>query len=257
MKKEIFRTLPVLSQEISLMFYLMDHNDHLEYYKSQKALLDKYPIDLLLKDVFKEEYSYDRLNTMYHQYICGESNEGFSVPRKASKRSYVEVCGENILIYIMFKKTKICGAPLFPWNYPEVICPLGKSRGYSPNQIFKDYKTLSTPLFYSKYVYGTQDSVHLKKPVANKELASFVCNSYEIPLYNFQLYVISDSLGVGIDAHAVFLFQIESGSVVMDSMLYITSTWYYTDKQILRDLLSLSIAKFGEKYKARWFMPGE
>lgn len=255
MKKNIFRPIPVHSQLVSLIFYLLDRNDHLENYKTLNDLLKHYPIDELLENVFGEKYDFGFLCKEYQAYLRGEKNTLFVSPIKASRWCYVEVFDEDILIYTMFKKLKICTKRVFDWNYPDVIHPLGKKRGHSQSEVLHDFKSLPVPLFYSKYVYGATKQSPLKKPELRKDIALKIQNSYDEPFYDLKYYAISDSLGVGIDVRHISLFQMTQGNVLLDSIKFIADTWFYSDKQILRDLCFTPISKFGEKYKAVWLCP--
>lgn len=253
MKTKVFRKLSAINPSISVLFFLNEQGDDCFNYQSLKDLLIKYPKGVLLKNVLKDDLSYEFLKERFlDAKRCG-SNDYFAETIKISNRYSVELQNDEIVLYTFQSPFTVHGSRVFEWDYPSAVYRYWKANGRSIDQIINDFCNMNTIDFFMLYLYNKTIKPLYDTPAYNEALSEKIAKKFEVPGARF--YALNDSIGVGIGSGQMCFFLIEHADIVYDSIWYISDTWWYTDKQLLYRLKHWSIKKFGKETKAGWECP--
>ena len=122
----------------------------------------------------------------------------------------------------------LCAAFL---DYPGLITCIGKiAENGSPDEVLKDIKKLPVLDFLLKYYIGAETGTHSISTVSDG-------------------YMINDFLKVTIKWRVVFEW-INSEGVHKEK--YISDQWWYTKEEVMHDLETPNLLKYGKKYDAFW-----
>lgn len=185
--------------------------------------------EYILSDVFHEQADYRTLLNAYSDALKGNENIYFSFAVFCDKRHAVRIDEEgNILLYFYQDTPEV----YVPWDYPHLITRIGTvAANTAPRSVLKDFQKNKSALDYLLEYY-----IGVKKTEYRVE---------EIP----EGYLINDFLKILIDTHITFQW---TDSMQNQHEQYIADVWAHTKKEILKDLTTMSLLKFGKIYHGFW-----
>lgn len=204
-------------------------------YSSVKELIKHHPRDEILSLMCAEEQNYDFLQNKYVECLNNSKSNDYFVEAFKLNRSYNILVNDKIYICYFQDRIRLRSRKIFPWDYPHCITEIGYSYNYSASEIIKDFLRLDFVRFYLKY----NENIEIKKPFKSGDV------SQKNGVFN-----IADILNFSmLDSH-ITLHISSKNSLTQDR--YIADVWGYSDEEIIKDLISLPIMKFGQKYRAYW-----
>lgn len=184
--------------------------------------------DEIIKTLFNRECSYKVLIAKFNEACSSmKDNDCFVVSYKVNNNFNIKI-SEQIQIFYYDDRVDLESIKIFPWDYPQNITCFGERFSFSDEEIISDFFKLNILSYYIKYCLGCPDCAY-NKPNIKKTNNSFVIN---------------DSLKITLDSHIVFTYD--------NIDIYIADTWWFSNDEIINDLLSLPPAEFGLKYKSFW-----
>lgn len=256
MRQRIVRNdFEVGSPKASLVFLLNDRGDSEDNYESLEEFLKVYTKDVLLCELFRDQYQYGYLKEKYYEFRKHKNNDLFVEVYQASKKYYFAIKGDRFSLYTMRNSFSVKGRRVFEWSYPSGIYEMGKTNGNSIDVIANDFKTLCTSDFYTKYFYAIDNSNTFEKPILRQDFVDVICKHYNWSLQGADVYMLNDALATLLDGYHVYFFTVKNGKVQCDSLTYISDIWWETNEEVLRDLTSIPIMKYGTRYVAQWVAP--
>lgn len=253
LQTKVFRKLSSINPSISILFFLNEQGDDCFNYQSLNDLLIKYPKEVLLKNVLEDDLSYEFLKEKFLEAERGGSNDYFAKTIKISNRYSMELQNNEIVLYTFQGPFIVHGSRVFEWDYPSAVYRYWKANGRSIDQIINDFNNMNTIDFFVQYLYNMPIKPLYDIPAFNEAISKKIAKKFEVPDARF--YSLNDSIGVGIGSGQMCFFLIEDKNILIDSVWYISDTWWYTDKQLLYRLKHWSIKKFGMDTKAGWECP--
>lgn len=185
-------------------------------------------VDRILSEVFGEKLDSQTLMHYYSDAVRGKANPYFWCAAFLDKDHAVRVDDDgNILLYYYQDRPRLG----LPWDYPGLITCIGKiAENGSPDEVLKDIKKLPVLDFLLKYYIGAETGTHSISTVSDG-------------------YMINDFLKVTIKWRVVFEW-INSEDVHKEK--YISDQWWYTKEEVMHDLETPNLLKYGKKYDAFW-----
>ena len=210
--------------------FIMNHYPNFlsDIKKMKSGLITQESLAENLLWLFRENKTYAEMIELYYSLMKGEKNEEFSFGYSVD-RNHVIVINESkdILVYYYQDFLRVAKQPLFPWDYPHMISKIGNSLGFSSEEVLLDFQTLCCLDFFIKY-----------NAITNR-----LPNTHSIAR-NDSTYIIDDILSITIDSHVVFCYSTNA--------TYISDSWWYDEKEIIRDLTSMTLLQYGKKYTGYW-----
>lgn len=186
------------------------------------------PKEIYLASLFEEQLCYEDLKLCFDEAAKGKDNYYFSTAFFLDKNHAVRIDDQNnILLYFYCDKFKMD----IHWAYPHLITCLGKTHhDLSTMNICRDVKKLSTLGFIFKYFLEISEQ------------------TFEIK-HTQEGYVINDAFWIVIDEH-ITLRWLDNKKQLHEK--YLSDSWFFSRKEIINDLRTKNILKFGRKYVAFW-----
>lgn len=190
--------------------------------------LSERDVNRILSEVFGEKLDSQALMHYYSDAVRGKENPYFLRAGFLDKDHAVRVDNDgNILLYYYQDRPRLG----LPWDYPGLITCIGKiGENGSQAEVLKDIKKLSALDFLLKYYIGAETGAHSISPVSDG-------------------YMINDFLKVTCKWRVVFEW-INSEDVHKEK--YISGKWWYTKEEVMHDLETKNLLKYGKKYDAFW-----
>ncbi len=190
--------------------------------------LSEHDVNRILSEVFEEKLDCQALMRYYSDAVRGKENPYFWRADFLDKKHAVRVDGDgNILLYYYQDRPRLG----LPWDYPHLITCIGKI-GENGNQaeVLNDIIKLSALDFLLKYYIGAGTEANSFSPVSDG-------------------YMVNGFLKVHIKDHVVFEW-INSEDAHKEK--YISDQWWYTKEEVMHDLETQNLLKYGKEYDAFW-----
>lgn len=184
--------------------------------------------EYVLSGIFKEETDYDTLMHYYFEAFYGKENQYFSLARFYDKKHAIRIDKDNnIILYYYQDLPRIT----VPWNYPHLITCIGTiDKDVTISSVLKDLKKMSALDFLLKYYLKKKEAIHKINPIKEG-------------------YFIDDFLKIIVDMHVTFHW-LDSNNNWQEQ--YISDPWWSTKEEIIYDLTSMNLLKYGKKYDGFW-----
>ena len=190
--------------------------------------LSERDVNRILSEVFGEKFDSQALRHYYSDAVCGKENPYFLRADFLDKKHAVRVDGDGNIILYYYQDRPCLG---LPWDYPHLITCIGKiGENGSQAEVLKDIKKLSALNFLLKYYIGAGTEVHSTSPMSDG-------------------YMVNGFLKVHIKDHVVFEWTTPE-NVHRDE--YISDQWWYTAEEVMHDLETQSLLRYGKEYDAFW-----
>lgn len=217
MHKEIIRNKSVSFS--SSTYYLIEAN--VEKYTALE-LQSK-----VLNEVCKETNKYDELKLSFLIAQQNHKDNEFFVSVDRINEEYSIKINDKITIYHFSKKN----VDYLEWRYPSSFAVIGKKGKHSKKTIVSDFLSSSYLHFYFKYMLDEQNNINV---------------SYEVKEENESTYIVNNVLKILFDTEGHVWFEHEN------TKKHICDSWWSTNQEILKDLISMPMLDFGKYYKAFW-----
>ena len=190
--------------------------------------LSEHDVNRILSEVFEEKLDCQALMRYYSDAVRGKENPYFWRADFFFFFLAVRVDGDgNILLYYYQDRPRLG----LPWDYPHLITCIGKiSENGNQAEVLNDIKKLSALDFLLKYYIGAGTEAHSFSPVSDG-------------------YMVNGFLKVHIKDHVVFEW-INSEDAHKEK--YISDQWWYTKEEVMHDLETQNLLKYGKEYDAFW-----
>lgn len=214
----IVRNKAVFCLDSSLIFY--------DFGKGN-TLFSKRKINDFLRTVCDEKYDYSTLLSYYNQSIKGIYNGLFVEAYTLDDCLAIGKNESNIVVYYFQPVSAMVN--ILPWRYPHLISEFGVTNS-SIREVLKDWESLSFIDYFFKNCMGNNQFISKKHSIVQKD----------------NIFEVDKVLTITIDEHICVVNNLNH------KRQYLADSWWYTPETIINDMLSISVVKFGMKYRAFW-----
>lgn len=184
--------------------------------------------EYVLSDIFKEEADYDTLMHHYSEAHQGKENQYFPFAYFIDKKHAIRIDENNNIIFYYYQDLPRIGVP---WNYPHLITRIGTAdKDATLLSVINDLKRMTTLDFLLKYFFKKTEFDHKIDEIEEG-------------------YLIDGFLKIIADPHVVFCW-LDSDNNWQEQ--YISDPWWSTKEEVLHDLTSMNLMKYGKKYEGFW-----
>ena len=223
-EKGIVRNFSVFCSESKLR----NRRDDIKSRNSGKIQMSDSALKYILSDVFGELADYDTLCHYYSEALQGRENQYFSFADFCDKKHAIRIDSDNNILLYNYQDEPQIG---IPWNYPHLIACIGSiDKNTDLNSVMKDLSEMSTLDFLLKYYFHRTDSIRTITPVDDG-------------------YFVDGFMKIIIDDHISFKWVDLNHN---DQEKYIADPWWASKEDIIRDLTSMNLLKFGKEYIGFW-----
>ena len=184
--------------------------------------------EYVLSDIFKEEADYDTLMHHYSEACKGKENQYFPFAYFIDKKHAIRIDENNNIILYYYQDLPRIG---IPWSYPHLITCIGTTdKDTTLISVINDLKRMTTLDFLLKYYFKKTEVEHRIDSIEEG-------------------YLIDGFLKIIANPHVVFCW-LDSDNNWQEQ--YISDPWWSTKEEVLHDLTSMNLMKYGKKYEGFW-----